>query len=1277
MPVLQGNNSTVKPGTETQSGVVRLATATETLEGTSTTIASTPAGVSLAIGAVVADAPTSLDTLEELAQALNNDPSFGVTTLARLDALEAGSSVDIQALQDELDATQVGAGLATTGAYIPDNTTNYLDFATSLKNADKILDQVITTTQSDLTNLALNVSNQGASITTLSSDLADAVADISSLTATVSTQGDTLSLHTSAISDLQGDITSLTQADQALATRLTTAESDIDTLQININLKADDADLQAEITNRISADQALQTSIDTKASSTDLTNLTTRVTTAESEIDTLQADVLGLTAGVDLRALEADLQNEINARVSADQALQASVTDLNAHHLHSNSYYANDNVTDIQTQVDAIGTSQGNVVFVSSGSYGGSTLTLNNKTNLGIIAPAVGNTICELAGGRGLTISGTSERVRVANLQIEGATSITGTKGRHIFQSVQFLGGLTINGVTDTSSTFMTFTDCEFASQNITISNITNCTVYFNRCNFSNVRVLPTNVASPFLIILSECSGLNSLQTNLTSGVAIVGRTGYSSGIVKVFSTSSNFISALGVETAFTGSYSELRDKPSLVTASTQLSDSSSLLRTSDKGVANGVAELDANGLIPNHHIPPLALSKPYVVNTIADRDALTGINTGDVAIVVNDPTASNNGNYIYDDTVPSWIALYNPTAPVSRVNGQIGDITLYTGDITEGVGAQGEASKLYFTDSRALSATTTSSINTDDKAPTTQAVKLYVTGITDALDTRLDSVESSITTFATTTYVDNGLSAKLNSSSYTASDVFNKVLSLDGSGSGLEADLLDGFHASSFVQTTGAQSIAGVKTFSDAPVVPDQNASDNSTKVANTKYVDSAIASIQATIGSSGTLIYKGTYDATANTPSLVSAKKGFFYQVSVGGTLAGVNLTTNDQIVFVADVSGGVVQATDFTVIDNTESGLSNGNVAVANIGSGTTMQAGIYYIYDGSTNISVNVPARVVTQGTGAVTYLRIRGTGQVTLNASGVAGGEFIVYADSGTVNGVKSVVLTKAGEYKLVCTRRTISGTVYAQWDVTVSNDRALRTTDDLAEGTTNKYASSTNVRSLISATSPIVYTQATGVISTTLTQYTDALARSAAGAGLASGNATNTGITFTNNTGNSRIDAVVSLAGFSIDALSDVNTSSVAPTNGQALVWESSTSQWKPGTVAGGGGGGSLPDVITGTFTTNVFTPTAPSAGTLEVTYLLSPSANASVNLTNIVPSVGNKGMKLNFKKLTSFYVSVIPSTGVSIDGLTGGTDIIQQYACLTLQSTGTNWIIL
>jgi hypothetical protein len=199
-----------------------------------------------------------------------------------------------------------------------------------------------------------------------------------------------------------------------------------------------------------------------------------------------------------------------------------------------------------------------------------------------------------------------------------------------------------------------------------------------------------------------------------------------------------------------------------------------------------------------------------------------------------------------------------------------------------------------------------------------------------------------------------------------------------------------------------------------------------------------------------------------------------------------------------------------------------------------------------------------------------------------------------------------------------------------------------------------------------------VYTQATGVISTTLTQYTDELAQDASASLLTTG--THTGISYSYNDASNKIDSTVSLSGFSINALSDVDTASVAPTNGQSLVWESASSQWKPSTVSGGGGG-SLPTIVS--TTSNAYVPTAPSSGTLEVTYLLSPTANGSVTLTNIVPSVSNAGMKLNFKKLTSFLITVNPSAGVSIDGLTAGTDIVQQYACLTIQSTGTNWIII
>ena len=44
-------------------------------------------------------------------------------------------------------------------------------------------------------------------------------------------------------------------------------------------------------------------------------------------------------------------------------------------------------------------------------------------------------------------------------------------------------------------------------------------------------------------------------------------------------------------------------------------------------------------------------------------------------------------------------------------------------------------------------------------------------------------------------------LDAKLNSTSYTASDVLNKVKTVDGFGSGLDADTVDGFHSSQFLR--------------------------------------------------------------------------------------------------------------------------------------------------------------------------------------------------------------------------------------------------------------------------------------------------------------------------------------------------------------------------------------------------------------------------------------------------------------------------------------------
>ena len=469
---------------------------------------------------------------------------------------------------------------------------------------------------------------------------------------------------------------------------------------------------------------ALQTDLDAKALQSDLDTLDGRVDTAESDIDSLQAN-----------------------------------------RLYSNSYYVNDGVTDIQSIHDDAAFGEGDVIFVSSGSYGGSTLSLT-KSNFAILPPPTGiNNICELSGGRGLTISGAScTRVRVRSLQIEGNTLINGTQGRHLFKSVTFLGTTTI---TNGTSNFITFEDCEFTGA-ITIASSVTATIYFVRCSFGGVAI-SSSLATPTQCLLSDCSGINASQANLV-GLAFVGRTGFADNTVSQYTSNAKYVYNLltGATTTFTGSYSELRDKPTIPSAYTdeQAQDASASLFTSgthtgisysyvdgsnkidstvslasfdtddltegatnkyfsdtlargafsagtgislssgviastitqytdadadarisaQKGQNDGLCELDANGLVPTNHLPPLAITDVHVVADATERLALSA-QEGDVAIQTDDSTS-----WIYDGS--AWVQFAIGGSGVSSVNGQTGVVSLLTTDISEGT-------NLYYTATR------------------------------------------------------------------------------------------------------------------------------------------------------------------------------------------------------------------------------------------------------------------------------------------------------------------------------------------------------------------------------------------------------------------------------------------------------------------------------------------------------------------------------------------------------------------------------------------------
>ena len=182
--------------------------------------------------------------------------------------------------------------------------------------------------------------------------------------------------------------------------------------------------------------------------------------------------------------------------------------------LTSNSVYVNDGQKTIQSAVNTI--TQADVIYVSSGSYN-ETLTLTDKYNMAITAPQVGNTICEILSG--VIVDGTSELIRLSNIQIKGANSRFETVGRFMLSNVVFSGtALQTNTVEigKNSTKYITFLNCEFDNYCIVnISNLLGSVVYFINCNFGGATI-SLNQALQTQVIFNNCSGFVSYPSNAT-----------------------------------------------------------------------------------------------------------------------------------------------------------------------------------------------------------------------------------------------------------------------------------------------------------------------------------------------------------------------------------------------------------------------------------------------------------------------------------------------------------------------------------------------------------------------------------------------------------------------------------------------------------------------------------------------------------------------------------------------------------------------------------------
>lgn len=109
---------------------------------------------------------------------------------------------------------------------------------------------------------------------------------------------------------------------------------------------------------------------------------------------------------------------------------------------------------------------------------------------------------------------------------------------------------------------------------------------------------------------------------------------------------------------------------------------------------AGNVVVVNSDGKISSTIIPKIAITDSFVVANQAAMLALTGAETGDIAI-----RSDESKSYILKGTDPSkladWQELLTPADKVQSVNGKTGTVILTTDDVAEG------KNNLYFTAAR------------------------------------------------------------------------------------------------------------------------------------------------------------------------------------------------------------------------------------------------------------------------------------------------------------------------------------------------------------------------------------------------------------------------------------------------------------------------------------------------------------------------------------------------------------------------------------------------
>ena len=283
------------------------------------------------------------------------------------------NEAEIILLKSLLATTQLGAGLNADGTYSPNASSNFITGATSLNNADTILDGQVKNNKDVITDNTTSIGTNTTGIATNTTAITDNTTNITTNTSGIATNTNAITDNTTSIGtnttgiadntiainervkivDIVDDLTTGGTMLPLSAEQGKVLKNLVDT---TVNILVEDDLTSTSTTNALSANQGRELKGITDTNSTDIATNVTDIATNTSGIATNVTDIATNTSGIATNVTDIATNTSGIATNVTDIATNTSGIATNVTDIATNTSGIATNVTDIATNTSGIAT---------------------------------------------------------------------------------------------------------------------------------------------------------------------------------------------------------------------------------------------------------------------------------------------------------------------------------------------------------------------------------------------------------------------------------------------------------------------------------------------------------------------------------------------------------------------------------------------------------------------------------------------------------------------------------------------------------------------------------------------------------------------------------------------------------------------------------------------------------------------------------------------------------------------------------------------------------